>query len=154
MQNICVSQCHLSWIHIPSIPKIVHTPLVFLDFPQFFDSLPSKSSQPPPSLSISPPILPLQPPVPTNSTLISNDISHLRRSARTTQPPHYLEQYYYGTMAQIPSADPISISGKPHSLFSFLSTSQLSSPHRAFTSSVSLVFEPKTYKQASTIPHW
>ena len=98
--------------------------------------------------------MPSQTYVPPNSTLIQNDISQLRRSARTTQPPHYLQQYYYGIMAQIPSADPISISGKPHSLFSFLSTSQLSSPHRAFTSSVSLVFEPKTYKQANTIPYW
>ena len=61
-------------------------------------------------------------------------------------------------MAQIPSADPISsncsIPSKPHSLFSFLSTSKLSLQRRAFTSSVSLVFEPKTYKQAISIPHW
>ena len=61
-------------------------------------------------------------------------------------------------MAQIASATPAfshcSPPGKPHSIFSFLSTSQLSLPQCAFTSSVSTVFEPKTYKQASIIPHW
>jgi hypothetical protein len=57
-------------------------------------------------------------------------------------------------MEQLGESPNCSIPGKPHSLFSFLSTSQLSLQHRAFTSSISLVFEPTTYKQASSIPHW
>jgi hypothetical protein len=95
---------------------------------------------------------------PSTPTLPQDDVSQLRRSARTKHPPYYLQQYYYGNIAQVTSADPsssnCSIPGTPYSLFSFLSTSKLSLQHRALTSSVSLVFEPKTYKQASSIPHW
>jgi hypothetical protein len=61
-------------------------------------------------------------------------------------------------MAKIPSATPsssdCSLRGKPYSIFSFLSNSKLSLQQCAFTSSVSSIFEPKTYKQASSIPHW
>jgi len=142
----------------PSIPNTVHTPLVFPDFPQFFDSFICKPSQSTPHHSVLPATLPFQTSTPPTPTLPQNDVSQLRRSARTKNPPHYLQQYYCGNMAQVPSADPSSsncfIPGKPYSLFSFLSTSKLSLQHRAFTSSVSLVFEPKTYKQASSIPHW
>jgi hypothetical protein len=60
-------------------------------------------------------------------------------------------------MAQIPSANPASsgcsFSGKPYSIFSFLSDSKLSFKHKAFIYVVSSVFEP-SYKQASSIPHW
>jgi len=95
------------------------------------------------------------PPIPS---LTQNNVSQLRRSERTKHPPNYLKQYYCGNMAQIPSADPsfsdCSLPGKPYSIFSFLSNSKLSLQQRAFTSSVSSVFEPMTYKQASSIPHW
>jgi len=139
----------------PSIPNTVHTPLVFPDYPQNFDSL---ACIPPPSTtnnSVIPATVPSQTSVPP---LTQNNVSQLRRSERTKHPPNYLKQYYCGNLAQIPSAAPSSsdrsFPGKPYSIFSFLSHSQLSLQQRAFTSSVSSVFEPTTYKQASSIPHW
>jgi hypothetical protein len=61
-------------------------------------------------------------------------------------------------MAQIPSANPASsscsFSYKPYSIFSFLSDSKLSFKYKAFIYVVSSVFEPTSYKQASSIPYW
>ena len=53
-----------------------------------------------------------------------------------------------------PDSSPCFLPGKPYSILPYLSTSHLSLPHCAFTSSVSSIYEPKTYKQASSIPHW
>ena len=137
----------------PSIPNTVHTPLVFPTFPQFFDTFTPTPSQSTPLHSD----LPITSAPPT-ATLPQDTTSQPRRSTRPKHPPPYLQQYYCGHMTQIPSVNPssstCSIPGTQYSLLSFLSTSQLSLHHRAFTSSVSLVFEPKTYNQARSIPHW
>jgi hypothetical protein len=131
---------------------------VFPDYPQIFDSFPCIPAQSPLNNSVVPATLPLQPSVPQNSPLTNNNISQLRRSERNKHPPNYLQQYYCGNMTKIPSATPsssdCSLPGKPYSIFSYLSNSQLSLQQCAFTSSVSSVFEPKTYKQACSIPHW
>jgi len=61
-------------------------------------------------------------------------------------------------MAQIPSTNLAffccSFSGKSYSIFSFLFDSILSFKHKAFTFIVLSVFEPTSYKQANSIPHW
>jgi len=138
-----------------SIPNTVHTPLVFPDYPQNFDSL---ACIPPPSTTNNSVILATVPSQTFVPPLTQNNVSQLRRFERTKHPLNYLKQYYYGNMAQIPSAAPsssdCSLPGKPYSIFSFLSHSKLSLQQRAFTSSVSSVFEPTTYKEASSIPHW
>jgi hypothetical protein len=96
--------------------------------------------------------------VPTPSSYDNNDVSNLRRSERTKHSPNYLKQYYCGNMAQIPSANLAffccSFSGKSYSIFSFLFDSILSFKHKAFTFIVLSVFEPTSYKQANSIPHW
>ncbi|XP_073260909.1 uncharacterized protein [Populus alba] len=143
--------------NFPSIPNKVHTPLVFPDYPQHFDPFPCRPSNTTLHDSVVPATLPIQPSVPHISTL-PPPLTQLRKSERTKHPPTYLTQYYCGHMAQIASATPDSspcfLPGKPYSIFPYLSTSQLSLPHCAFTSSISSIYEPKTYKQASSIPHW
>jgi hypothetical protein len=128
---------------------------VFPDYPQNFDSL---ACIPPPSTTNNSVILATVPSQTFVPPLTQNNVSQLRRFERTKHPLNYLKQYYYGNMAQIPSAAPsssdCSLPGKPYSIFSFLSHSKLSLQQRAFTSSVSSVFEPTTYKEASSIPHW
>ncbi|XP_073263057.1 uncharacterized protein [Populus alba] len=143
--------------NFPSIPNKVNTPLVFPDYPQHFDPFPCRPSNTTLHDSVVPATLPIQPSVPHISTL-PPPLTQLRKSERTKHPPTYLTQYYCGHMAQIASATPDSspcfLPGKPYSIFPYLSTSQLSLPHCAFTSSISSIYEPKTYKQASSIPHW
>jgi hypothetical protein len=142
----------------PPIPNTVHTPLVFPDYPQIFDSFPCIPAQSPLNNSVVPATSPLQPSIPQTSPLSHHNISQLRRSERNKHPPTYLKQYYCGNMTKIPLATPsssdYSLPGKSYSIFSYLSNSKLSLQQCAFTSSVSSVFEPKTYKQASSIPHW
>ncbi|XP_073268340.1 uncharacterized protein [Populus alba] len=156
---------HLRLGHIPpskiallnKTDPSVHTPLVFPDYPQHFDPFPCRPSNTTLHDSVVPTTIPIQPSVPHISTL-PPPLTQLRKSERTKHPPTYLTQYYCGHMAQIASATPDSspcfLPGKPYSILSYLSTSHLSLPHCAFTSSVSSIYEPKTYKQASSIPHW
>jgi len=131
---------------------------VFPDFPQTYDSIsciPVKSIS---QNSIPPINLPLANSAPAHSSSNNNDAHNLRRFERTKHLPNYLEQYYCGTITQIPSANPTSSScfssGTPYSILSFLFDSRLSLKHKAFTYAISSIFEPKTYKQAISIPHW
>ena len=131
---------------------------MFPDFPQTYDSIsciPAKSVS---QNSIPPTNLPLANSAPARSSSDNNDASNLRRSKRTKHLPNYLEQYYCGTVTQIPSANPTSSrsssSGMPYFIFSFLFDSRLSLKHKAFTFAISSIFELKTYKQAILIPHW
>jgi len=131
---------------------------VFPDFPQTYGSIsyiPAKSVS---QNSVPPVNLTLLNSVPELSSFDNDDAPNLRRSKRTKHLPNYLKQYYCGTMTQIPSANPASsscsFSGKPYSIFSFLTDSRLSFKHKAFTSAISFFFKPKSYKQVSSIPHW
>ena len=107
-----------------SIPNKVHTPFVFPDYPQIFDSFPCIPTQSTQHDSVVPETFPIQTSVPHTSPLPPHTFSHLRRSERTKNPPNYLKQYYYGNMAQIASATPASshcsLPGKPYSIFFFL----------------------------------
>ncbi|XP_073265499.1 uncharacterized protein [Populus alba] len=124
----------------------------------FITSFSPPPSQSTPQHSVPSVNLPSQNSAPSPTNLPQHAVSQLRRSARNTHPPHYLQQYHCGNMAQVSSENPhlshCFNPGKPYSILSYLSSSQLSSQHRAFTSSVSLTFEPKTYNQACSIPHW
>ena len=146
----------------PSIPDTIHKPFVFLDFPQIYES---KSCKPNNSVSITSgstnstdPTSVIESSIPENTIHANNDANSLRRSERTKHLPKYLQNYYCGNMTKIDSATqaPSSCSsfGKPYCIFSFLSDSRLSSKHKAFISVISSTFEPKTYKQAISIPHW
>ena len=146
----------------PSILDTIHKPFVFLDFPQIYES---KSCKPNNSVSINSgstnsidPTSVIELSIPENTIHANNDANSLRRSERTKHLPKYLQNYYCGNMTKIDSAtqapSSCSSSGKPYCIFSFLSNSILSSKHKAFISVISSTFEPKTYKQAVSIPHW
>jgi len=140
-------------IYFPTILDTVHTPFVFPDFPQTYDSvscIPAKSVS---QNSIPPINLPLANSAPVHSSSNNNDAPNLRRSERTKHLPNYLEQYYCGTVTQIPSANPASSSysssGTPYSIFSFLFDSRLYLKHKAFTSAISLFFNQRLTNKPS-----
>jgi hypothetical protein len=97
-----------------------------------------------------------------------------RTSLRIRHTPAHLHDYYCGTVssAQLSSQDlpsfgcstitgnvnfspdDSSFAGSPYPIQPFISTTQLSSSHRAFLASISSPLEPKTFKQASQLPEW
>ncbi|KAM2039353.1 hypothetical protein ACFX1T_012806 [Malus domestica] len=84
---------------------------------------------------------------------------HLPRLTRTTHPPRYLQQYHID--ATLPSRSlPSSNSALPntggtsHPLFTVLSYDRLSPTHCAFTTSISVATEPRSFAQASSDPKW
>uniref|UniRef100_A0A2N9I0J6 CCHC-type domain-containing protein n=1 Tax=Fagus sylvatica TaxID=28930 RepID=A0A2N9I0J6_FAGSY len=82
-----------------------------------------------------------------------------RRSSRTIRPPAYLHDFHLGPALPtrpIPSSDSALVrsSGTSHPLSNFLSYDGLSPSHRAFTSSISLETEPKSFLQAMKHPKW
>jgi hypothetical protein len=129
---------------------------MFPDFPQTYDSISCILAKSVSQNFVPPTNLPLANFAPARSSSNNNDVLTLRRYERTKHLPNYLEQYYCGTVTQIPSANPASSScsssGTPYSIFSFLSDSILSLKQKAYNFAISSIFEPKTYKQASSIP--
>jgi hypothetical protein len=123
---------------------------VFPDFSQTYDSISYIPAKPVSQNSIPLTNLPLVNFVPELFSFENNDAPNLKRSKRTKHLPNYLKQYYCGNMTQIPSANPVSsgysFSGKPYSIFSFLSDFRLSFKYKAFTFAISSIFEPKSYK--------
>lgn len=68
----------------------------------------------------------------------------IRQSSRLTKPPICTQDYICPTLAQ-PS---------PHSISNFLSYSKLSTPYKAFLTSISSFQEPATYHDAILDPRW
>lgn len=82
-----------------------------------------------------------------------------RRSHRPIQPPTYLQDFHVeqalpSQPAQSSDSALVRSSGTPYSLTDFLSYSHLSSPHRAFTTAISLAKEPQSFLQAMGDPNW
>lgn len=98
----------------PSISKDVHTPFVFPDYPQVYDSI---SSTPVPITSVPiTSVLATSLPQTSNPTNTNNNI--LRRSERVKHLPTYLLNYYCGNLTKITSASQAPsichYSGKPY----------------------------------------
>ncbi|KAL4347272.1 hypothetical protein GQ457_17G002930 [Hibiscus cannabinus] len=68
-----------------------------------------------------------------------------RRSARATQKPNYLAQYYCNS-ALSPSC--------PYPIEDYVSTSLLSEPYKAFVSNIASTYEPTFFHQAVKFPVW
>ena len=82
-----------------------------------------------------------------------------RRSSRPTKPPRYLHDFHIQhrlqfQMSQSSESATVTSLGNPYPLCNFLSYDCLSSPHQAFTSSISLQTEPKSFLQAFRDKNW
>ena len=82
-----------------------------------------------------------------------------RRSFGPTKPPGYLHDFHIqhrlpSQMSQSSESATVTSLGNPYPLCNFLSYDCLSSPHRAFTSSISLQIEPKSFLQAFRDKNW
>ena len=126
------------------------------------------------------PVLPMPFPIPNDGNVPQNcndnptpaleqatDISNMdfnasivpRRSSRPTKPPGYLHDFHIqhrlpSQMSQSSESATVSSLGNPYPLCNFLSYDCLSSPHRAFTSSISLQTEPQSFLQAFRDKNW
>ena len=131
----------------------------------FFNSYHNVGSASPPnnspSLSEPPALLESNSPTfPSPSHVDSTDpkVLQLRKSTRIKQKPSYLQDYYCGNVSSSQNATQASTSldcspteGNFYSLHHFLSTSRLSTSHKAFLTSITNSLEPKSYTQASRL---
>ena len=92
----------------------------------------------------------------------ANDVSDasdqpaiLRRSARPTKPPSYLNAYHCNQVksAAIPSSSN-HVSGTSHPLHSYMSYTNLSSSFKSFCCAISSIIEPTFYHQVIGNPKW
>ena len=78
----------------------------------------------------------------------------LRRSARVSHKPSYLQSYHCNQVSASPFLLALPKNGTSHSLQNFTSYSKLFPTHRHFCNSISFVVEPTTYAQAIQDPKW
>ena len=92
----------------------------------------------------------------------ANDVSDaptqpavLRRSARPTKPPFYLNAYHCNQVksAAVPSSSN-HVSGTSHPFQSYLSYTNLSPSYKSFCCAISFIIKPTFYHQAIGNPKW
>uniref|UniRef100_A0A2N9FKK9 Reverse transcriptase Ty1/copia-type domain-containing protein n=1 Tax=Fagus sylvatica TaxID=28930 RepID=A0A2N9FKK9_FAGSY len=147
-QDVLFYENHFSFSQIPSpsLPPTLPFPFDTPDIPLPHRALPSPTTPSPP--------IECHPPAPAETPH-----AHLRCSSQSIRPLAYLHDFHLGQALPNrppPSSDSTLVcsSGTSHPLCNFLSYDDLSPSHRAFTSSISLETEPKSFLQAMKQPKW